>query len=135
MRSLICGLLVAWFIIVALTGCTAPAGSERAATSFLKNELQKWLADQKCEVRTIDSVLKAPPIDFSIISVHAAKADFTATSNTVALNYDGSAYRYKVKLTWVSQAKRQLTTVADYKLTWNQAENRWYVSKGYLADF
>lgn len=134
MRSLICGLLMAWFII-ASTGCTAPAGSEQAATSFLKKELQNWLADQKCEVRTIDSVLKAPPIDYSIISVHAARADFTATSNTDELNYDGSAYRYKVKLTWVSQAKTELTTVADYKLTWNQAENRWYVSKGYLADF
>ena len=105
-------------------GCAPGPGTEKAARNFLNSEFRKWQAGEKSQATTIDAVLAEPPISYEFYSVTPTAPSLLAFTDRTA-----PAFQIKVKTTWVSQAKTELTKSNTYVLTWLAGEKKWHVEK------
>jgi hypothetical protein len=125
-----------WLLVMALMlGCsTNPIGTEAAARSFFQAEFQKWIAGESSAVATKRSqrLLLAPPISYDIRSVARSEPDVLACQDTAKLPTDWNtwpAFKLNVAIEWKSDDGSPMTNVTRYWLTWNVAEQRWYVTE------
>ena len=126
-----------WLLVmVAMVGCsTNPGGTESAARKYFHGEFQKWMAGESTAVATKRSQrqLLAPPISYDIRSIGRSEPDFLACQDTANLPADWKtwpAFKLNVAIEWKSEAGSPMTNVTTYLLTWNSAEQRWYVTEG-----
>ncbi len=125
-----------WLLAMALmVGCsTNPVGTESAARNFFDAEFQKWIAGESSAVATKRSqrMMLAPPISYDIRSVARSEPDLLACQDTAKLPADWKtwpAFKLNVAIEWKSEDGSPMTNVTKYWLTWNSAEQRWYVTE------
>lgn len=125
-----------WGILLlgVVAGCTGPGqvqeGSEEAARRHLAAEMDKWMADQESEAKTMKGAVLAPPVGYEFRSVVPDEPDFMARGERTDLqtNYKSwPAYKFNVYIEWRSKAETPLEKVTVYTLTWNPHEKKWYV--------
>lgn len=115
-----------------LSGCSS-AGSEQAAREHYHREFRKWIAGKENEASTFRyRVSHGLPISYDLRSVTADDPDPLAKKSGSKLpeNWrDWPAYRFNVVLEGKSEAGTPLEIVVTYRLTWNAAEQKWYIEE------
>lgn len=113
-----------WLVmfVALLSGCGAPEGSQQSAEKYMHSQFKSWQAGQETEVRPTSALLAEPPIAYEFYSIAATEPDILKT-----LDKSDPAFQFKVKMTFVSQAKTELTTSHTYVVTWTKADKKWHV--------
>ncbi len=105
-------------------GCGPEAGSQQAAEKHLAAEIRKWQAGEKNDAIALDTLNSEPPIGFEIYNTSPTSPSLMASTDR-----SNPAYQIKVKTTWVSNLKTQLTRSHTYVLTWIKSDRRWHIER------
>ncbi len=127
--------MVCLTIVVGLAGCKyfSSEGSQAAAEAHLQQEMSLWMPGQESATSQADysSAGLKPPIGYDVTSIVPVQADLFAQTVEKPLPPDWKtwpAYQFNIVLQWASEAGTPLTTVARFNLTWNPAEQKWFVA-------
>ena len=92
------------------------------------------MAGEKSEVSTRSSRRKQlkPPISYDIRSLVKFTPDVLARESSAKLPDDWEkwpAFKANVATEWKSEEGSPMTDIITYRMTWNTAEKRWYVTE------